>query len=42
MNRMIHKCFAGEYGSAEAVLQDLGCNTACPVDESVRGEAMHS
>lgn len=23
MNRIIHKCWAGEYGSVDAVLQDL-------------------
>ena len=42
MNRVIHKCWAGDYDSAEAVLQDLGPNTACLVDGGVREEATHS
>lgn len=40
MNRVTHKCWAGEYDSAEAVLQDLGSDAACPVSEGVREEAM--
>ncbi len=31
MNRVTHKCWAGEYDSAEAVLQDLGSDATCPV-----------
>ncbi|MCJ1231298.1 hypothetical protein MMC12_007975 [Toensbergia leucococca] len=42
MNRVIHKCWAGEYDSAEAVLQDLRSNAACLVDGDVMEEALHS
>ena len=31
MNGVTHKCWAGEYNSAEAVLQDLGYDDICPV-----------
>ena len=31
MNRVTHKCWAGEYDSAEAVLQDLRSDAACPM-----------
>ncbi|KAL8736211.1 MAG: hypothetical protein Q9166_000366 [cf. Caloplaca sp. 2 TL-2023] len=31
MNSVIHKCWAGEYDSAEAVLQDLGSDNIVPV-----------
>ena len=31
MNGVTHKCWAGEYDSAEAVLQDLGSDDICPV-----------
>ena len=31
MNVVTHKCWAGEYNSAEAVLQDLGSDDICPV-----------
>jgi len=31
MNYVTHKCWTGEYDSAEAVLQDLESDDACPV-----------
>ncbi|KAL9125621.1 MAG: hypothetical protein Q9217_005197 [Psora testacea] len=31
MNCVTHKCWAGEYNSAEAVLQDLASDAVCPV-----------
>ena len=31
MNGVTHKCWDGEYNSAEAVLQDLGSDDICPV-----------
>ncbi len=31
MNCVTHKCWAGEYNSAEAVLHDLRSDDACPV-----------
>ncbi|KAI4213444.1 MAG: hypothetical protein LQ351_003944 [Letrouitia transgressa] len=36
MNYVIHKCWGGEYTSAEEVLQDLGSHTACVVAEGVK------
>ena len=33
MNGVTHKCWAGEYNSAEAVLQDLGSDDICPVEK---------
>ncbi len=41
MNCMTHKCWAREYNSAEAVLQDLGSDAACLVAGGVREEAMY-
>ena len=40
MNCVTHKCWAGDYNSTEAVLQDLGSDAAYPVTGSVREEAM--
>ena len=34
MSRVIHKCWAGQYDSAEAVLQELESDDMCPVAES--------
>ncbi|KAL9016139.1 MAG: hypothetical protein Q9185_006493 [Variospora sp. 1 TL-2023] len=40
MDCVIHKCWAGEYDSAEAVLQDLRFDAACPAAGDVREEAV--
>ncbi|KAL8648015.1 MAG: hypothetical protein Q9210_005227 [Variospora velana] len=40
MNRVTHKCWAGEYDSAEAVLQDLEFDAACPAAVEARKEAV--
>jgi len=41
MDRVTHKCWTGEYDSAEAVLQDLISDPASPVTGGVMGELMH-
>lgn len=40
MNYVTHKCWGGEYKSAEEVLQDLGSHTACVVADGERDEAL--
>ena len=36
MNRVIHRCWAGKYDSAEAVLQDLGSKVMSPIAKGVK------